>query len=82
MKNRWRDLFYTWEGATEEMTFEQIFCRIFIGGSRATGLGRRNNKTKGPEDTMQGEESVVSSIILFKDMENHLVQHLCILTLG
>lgn len=82
MKNRWRDLFYTWKGCTEKMTFEQIFCRILIGGSREAGLGRRNNKSKGPEDTMQGEQSVVSSIILFKDMEKHLVQHLCILTLG
>lgn len=53
MESRWRDLFYTWEGFTEELVFDQILCRIFIGGSRKTRVGGRNNKSKGTEDIMQ-----------------------------
>lgn len=53
MENRWRDLFYTWEGFTEEMAFDQIWCQIFTGGSRKAGLDGRNKKSKGTEDKGQ-----------------------------
>lgn len=50
MENRWRDLLYTWEDFMEEMAFNHILCRIFIGGSEKAKLGRKNNKSKGTED--------------------------------